>query len=51
MNILYEGLKEKSALMLVLRSAVESTGLGDMFGVAGDASDPTEPGRKHMKSN
>ncbi|HEX6537342.1 MAG TPA: slipin family protein [Gemmatimonadaceae bacterium] len=34
MNILYEGLKEKGALMLVPSSAVESMGLGGMLGAA-----------------
>jgi regulator of protease activity HflC (stomatin/prohibitin superfamily) len=34
MNILYEGLKEKGALMLVPSSAVESMGLGGMLGLA-----------------
>jgi regulator of protease activity HflC (stomatin/prohibitin superfamily) len=34
MNMLYEGLKEKGALMLVPSSAVESMGLGGMIGTA-----------------
>ncbi len=34
MNILYEGLKEKGALMLVPSTAVESMGLGGMMGAA-----------------
>jgi regulator of protease activity HflC (stomatin/prohibitin superfamily) len=34
MNILYEGLKEKGALMLVPSSAVESMGLGGLLGAA-----------------
>jgi regulator of protease activity HflC (stomatin/prohibitin superfamily) len=34
MNMLYEGLKEKGALMLVPSSAVESMGLGGMLGAA-----------------
>ncbi|MDB4905246.1 MAG: hflK 1 [Gemmatimonadetes bacterium] len=34
MNILYEGLKEKGALMLVPSTAVESMGLGGMIGSA-----------------
>jgi len=34
MNILYEGLKEKGALMLVPSTAVESIGLGGMLGAA-----------------
>jgi regulator of protease activity HflC (stomatin/prohibitin superfamily) len=34
MNILYEGLKEKGALMLVPSTAVESMGLGGLLGTA-----------------
>jgi len=34
MNILYEGLKEKGALMLVPSTAVESMGIGGMLGAA-----------------
>lgn len=34
MNILYEGLKEKGALMVVPSSAVETMGLGGMLGLA-----------------
>jgi len=34
MNMLYEGLKEKGALMLVPRSAVESMGMGGLLGAA-----------------
>jgi regulator of protease activity HflC (stomatin/prohibitin superfamily) len=34
MNILYEGLKEKGALMLIPSSAVESMGLGGLMGAA-----------------
>ncbi|GAC1417595.1 MAG: hypothetical protein NVSMB53_16570 [Gemmatimonadaceae bacterium] len=34
MNILYEGLKEKGALMLVPSTAVESMGLGGLMGAA-----------------
>jgi regulator of protease activity HflC (stomatin/prohibitin superfamily) len=34
MNILYEGLKEKGALMLVPSSAVETMGMGGMLGAA-----------------
>jgi regulator of protease activity HflC (stomatin/prohibitin superfamily) len=34
MNILYEGLKEKGALMLVPSTAVESMGLGGLLGAA-----------------
>lgn len=34
MNMLYEGLKEKGALMLIPSSAVESLGMGGMLGAA-----------------
>jgi len=34
MNMLYQGLKEKGALMLVPSSAVESMGMGGMLGAA-----------------
>ncbi len=34
MNILYEGIKEKGALMLVPSTAVESMGLGGLLGAA-----------------
>ena len=34
MNMLYEGLKEKGALMLIPSSAVESMGMGGMIGAA-----------------
>jgi regulator of protease activity HflC (stomatin/prohibitin superfamily) len=52
MNMLYEGLKEKGALMLVPSSAVESMGLGGLMGAAamhqqtltgGPTAVPTEP--------
>jgi regulator of protease activity HflC (stomatin/prohibitin superfamily) len=52
MNMLYEGLKEKGALMLVPSSAVESMGMGGLLGAAalrqqtltteGDASAPAK---------
>jgi regulator of protease activity HflC (stomatin/prohibitin superfamily) len=50
MNMLYEGLKEKGALMLVPSSAVESMGMGGLMGAAalrqsrlagGDSTEPT----------
>jgi regulator of protease activity HflC (stomatin/prohibitin superfamily) len=46
MNILYEGLKEKGALMLVPSSAVETMGLGGMLGAAamGQAKPPGADG-------
>ena len=34
MNMLYEGIKEKGALMLVPSTAVESMGMGGMMGSA-----------------
>lgn len=34
MNMLYEGLKEKGALMLVPSNAVESMGMGGLLGAA-----------------
>ena len=37
MNMLYEGLKEKGALMLVPSSAVESMGMGGLMGAAARA--------------
>ena len=51
MNMLYEGLKEKGALMLVPSSAVESMGMGGLLGAAAlrqqalttDAAPNTEP--------
>jgi regulator of protease activity HflC (stomatin/prohibitin superfamily) len=48
MNMLYEGLKEKGALMLIPSSAVESMGMGGMLGAAAmqqaqlTRSNPTE---------
>jgi regulator of protease activity HflC (stomatin/prohibitin superfamily) len=39
MNILYEGLKEKGALMLVPSTAVESMGLGGLLGAAANRQD------------
>jgi len=51
MNMLYEGLKEKGALMLIPSSAVESMGMGGLMGAAalaqsrltgGDAADKKE---------
>jgi len=44
MNILYEGLKEKGALMLVPSTAVESMGLGGMLGVAAMRQDKLSAG-------
>ena len=50
MNMLYEGLKEKGALMLVPSSAVESMGMGGLLGAAAlrqqslSSGDATGPG-------
>ena len=52
MNMLYEGLKEKGALMLIPSSAVESMGMGGLMGAAalaqtqltgGDGKEETKP--------
>ena len=56
MNILYEGLKEKGALMLVPSTAVESMGLGGMLGAAAlrqqmlSQGEPQPPGRMARSS-
>lgn len=44
MNILYEGLKEKGALMLVPSTAVESMGLGGLLGAAALRQDKLSAG-------
>jgi hypothetical protein len=44
MNILYEGLKEKGALMLVPSTAVESMGLGGLMGAAAIRQQPLSEG-------
>ena len=55
MNMLYEGLKEKGAMMIVPSSAVESMGMGGLLGTAalrqqslssGEADDPGKAGVK-----
>jgi len=52
MNMLYEGLKEKGALMLVPSSAVESMGMGGLLGAAAlrqerlTGTDDTKPAAK-----
>ena len=55
MNMLYEGLKEKGALMLIPSSAVESMGMGGLMGAAalqqatltgGNTPPPTDPAAK-----
>jgi len=53
MNMLYEGLKEKGAMMIVPSSAVETMGLGGLLGAAAvqrsapppAAPSSAEPGR------
>jgi len=48
MNMLYEGLKEKGALMLIPSSAVESMGMGGMLGAAAMRQQSlVEPGGKN----
>lgn len=48
MNMLYEGLKEKGALMLIPSSAVESMGMGGMLGAAAMRQQSlVEPGNKN----
>ena len=48
MNMLYEGIKEKGALMMVPSSAVESLGMGGMMGSAAlmQQQMPAPPGRR-----
>jgi regulator of protease activity HflC (stomatin/prohibitin superfamily) len=46
MNMLYEGLKEKGALMLVPSSAVESLGVGGMLGAAALRQDKLTGGKQ-----
>jgi regulator of protease activity HflC (stomatin/prohibitin superfamily) len=46
MNILYEGLKEKGALMLVPSSAVDTMGLGGLLGAAALGQQSRPPGGK-----
>ena len=50
MNMLYEGLKEKGALMLIPSSAVESMGMGGLMGAAALAANAAaEPASGEMK--
>jgi hypothetical protein len=42
MNMLYEGLQEKGALMLIPSSAVESMGMGGLMGAAAAPSAETD---------
>ena len=47
MNMLYEGLKEKGALMLVPSSAVESMGMGGLLGAAALRQERLTGGERH----
>ena len=49
MNMLYEGLKEKGALMLIPSSAVESMGMGGMLGAAALRQQKLTAGTEHGK--
>jgi hypothetical protein len=42
MNILFEGIKQKGALMIVPSSAVQEMGLGGMLGMAAMQQQATE---------
>ena len=51
MNMLYEGLKEKGAMMIIPSSAVESMGMGGLMGAAALAQQQlTNPGAGGNKS-
>jgi regulator of protease activity HflC (stomatin/prohibitin superfamily) len=50
MNMLYEGLKEKGALMLIPSSAVESMGMGGLMGAAALAQSQLTGGDKDLKT-
>lgn len=45
MNMLFEGLKEKGAMIIVPSSAVDTMNLGGILGVASLGQQPVEPGR------
>ena len=49
MNMLYEGLKEKGALMLIPSSAVESMGMGGMLGAAALRQEELTGGKDGVK--
>ncbi len=49
MNMLYEGLKEKGALMLIPSSAVESMGMGGLLGAAAMRQQSLAGGGEDMK--
>src|SRR5262249_48929052 len=49
MNMLYEGLKEKGALMLIPSSAVESMGMGGLMGAAAMLQEKLTTGNTNVK--
>ena len=51
MNMLYEGLKEKGALMLIPSSAVESMGMGGLMGAAALQQQQLTGGDKSIKTD
>jgi len=51
MNMLYEGLKEKGALMLIPSSAVESMGMGGLMGAAALQQSQLTGGDKPIKTD
>ncbi len=51
MNMLYEGLKEKGALMLIPSSAVESMGMGGLMGAAALQQQQLTGGDKPIKTD
>ena len=51
MNMLYEGLKEKGALMLIPSSAVESMGMGGLLGAAALRQASLASGEKEVRDD
>jgi regulator of protease activity HflC (stomatin/prohibitin superfamily) len=51
MNMLYEGLKEKGALMLIPSSAVESMGMGGMLGAAALRQEKLAGGSEQLRGD
>jgi regulator of protease activity HflC (stomatin/prohibitin superfamily) len=47
MNMLFEGLKEKGALVIVPSSEVDTMNLGGIMGIAAIGQDPARPGSSH----
>jgi hypothetical protein len=45
--MLFEGLKEKGALVIVPSSAVDTMNLGGLMGMAAMGQDPARPGSSH----